>query len=111
MPMTYIFLIASVLCEVVATTSLKMSNSFTRLMPSLVSVLMYASAFYLLTYPMKILPTGVIYAIWSGAGIVLISIVGVVFLNQKLDFGAIMGIMLILAGVIVINVFSNSSVH
>ncbi|MGE9552959.1 SMR family transporter [Erwinia amylovora] len=110
-PTALLFLSVSIVCEVIATTSLKFSESFTRLVPSVITVICYAVAFWCLTIPMRTLPTGIIYAIWSGAGIVLIGITGWIFLGQKLDVPAIAGILLILAGVLVINLFSSSISH
>jgi small multidrug resistance pump len=105
------YLCISILMEVVATTSLKLSDSFSRLVPSVVAIAGYAIAFYCLTVPMKTIPTGIIYAIWSGAGIVLIAFSGWIFSGQKLDIPALTGIGLILCGVIVINLFSKSVMH
>lgn len=106
-----IFLGIAIISEVIATTALKASESFTRLLPSTVSVLGYCIAFWCLTIPMRSMPTGVIYAIWSGAGIVLIAAAGWLVHGQKLDVAAMAGIGLIIAGVIIINLFSKSVVH
>lgn len=108
---SYLFLFISIVCEVIATTALKLSDSFTRLWPATVTVLFYLLAFWSLTIPMRTIPTGIIYAIWLGAGIVLISLVGWVVYGQKLDMAALAGMGLIIAGVVVINLFSNSSGH
>lgn len=108
---SYLFLFISIICEVIATTALKLSDSFTRLWPATVTVLFYLLAFWSLTIPMRTIPTGIIYALWSGAGIVLISLVGWVVYDQKLDMAALAGMGLIIAGVVVINLFSNSSGH
>ncbi len=105
------FLVVAILSEVVATTALKASNSFTKLVPSLVVVAGYASAFYFLSLCLKKINLGTAYAIWSGVGIVLISIVGAVFYKQNLDRPAILGITLIVAGVVVLNLFSKSAAH
>lgn len=109
--MAYIFLTFSILCEVIATTALKTSDSFTKIGPSMITIFFYAMAFYLLTIPMKTIPTGIIYAIWSGAGIVLIGLVSWLIQGQKLDLPAIMGMLLIVLGVLVINVFSKAVSH
>lgn len=109
--MTWIFLSIAILSEVIATTALKLSDSFTRLWPSVTTVLFYGLAFWCLTIPMRTLPTGVIYAIWSGAGIVLIALIGWLLLDQKLDWPALLGMGLIIAGVLIINLFSRSVVH
>lgn len=108
---TYLFLLLSIASEVIATTALKLSDSFTRLWPSLITVMFYIIAFWSLTIPMRTIPTGIIYAVWSGAGIVLISLAGWIIYGQKLDMAALTGIGLIIAGVMVINLFSNSIGH
>ena len=107
----FLLLGGAILSEVVATTSLKASDGFTRLWPSLLTVAGYALAFYLLSLAMRYMQMGVIYAIWSGIGIVLISIAGIFLFGQKPDGAAIAGMTLIVAGVLVINLFSRSSVH
>lgn len=104
-------LLVAIVCEVLATSSLKASEGFTRLWPSLLSVAGYAIAFYCLAGTLKTIPTGIAYALWSGIGIVLISVVGWLVFEQRLDAPAIIGIALIAAGVIVINVFSKSVAH
>ncbi|ELP7608378.1 EamA family transporter, partial [Salmonella enterica] len=101
-----IFLFIAIVVEVIATISLKLSDSFTRLVPSLVTIIGYCIAFWCLTIPMRTIPAGIIYAIWSGVGIVLIGLIGWLFLGQKLDAPAIIGMLLIICGVIVINLFS-----
>lgn len=101
----------AIIFEVMATTALKASNEFTRLLPSVLVIVGYLTAFYFMTLSMRVLPVGIMYAIWSGIGIVLISILGWVFYRQALDIPAIIGMGLIIAGVIVINVFSNSIAH
>lgn len=108
---TYLFLLLSIASEVIATTALKLSDSFTRLWPSLITVMFYIIAFWSLTIPMRTIPTGIIYAVWSGAGIVLISLAGWIIYGQKLDMAALTGIGLIITGVMVINLFSNSTGH
>ncbi len=108
---TYLFLLLSIASEVIATTALKLSDSFTRLWPSLITVMFYIIAFWSLTISMRTIPTGIIYAVWSGAGIVLISLAGWIIYGQKLDMAALTGIGLIIAGVMVINLFSNSTGH
>ena len=109
--MNYVFLSVAILCEVVATTALKQTDGFTRLLPSLVTVAGYALAFYFLSLPLRTLPVGVIYAIWSGVGIVLITAIGWVWFRQALDLPALAGMGLIMAGVIVINLWSKTVVH
>ncbi|MFP2958812.1 DMT family transporter [Myxococcus sp. 1LA] len=106
-----VYLAIAIVAEVVATSALKSSNGFTRLGPSVLVVLGYGVAFFCLSFALRTIPTGVAYAIWSGAGIVLISGVAWLLHNQRLDVPALVGIGLILAGVIVINVFSKSAAH
>ncbi len=107
----YIFLGFAIVAEVIGTTALKASDSFTRPIPSLVTVGCYALSFYLLTFSLRVLPTGIAYAIWSGVGIVLISLVSWLYFKQSLDLAAIAGLALIIAGVLVINLFSRSVGH
>ena len=109
--MTYLYLVIAIVCEVVATSALKQAEGFTRLWPSLVCVFGYSAAFYLLSIPLKTMPVGVVYAIWSGAGIVLIAAVGWFWYRQTLDFAAILGLSLIIAGVLIVNLFSSSVGH
>ncbi|GAA4114604.1 DMT family transporter [Aminobacter aganoensis] len=109
--MTYIYLIIAVAFEVVATSALKETNGFTRLLPSLVTVAGYAAAFYFLSLVLKVMPVGIVYAMWSGAGIVFITAIAWVWFRQSLDLPALLGIGLIMAGVIVINLFSKSVAH
>lgn len=111
MPTHYITLIAAILFEIVATSALNASQQFTRLWPSVIVVIGYCASFYLLSMTLKVMPVGVVYAIWSGVGIVLVAGVGLVLFGQKLDLAAVIGISLILAGVLVINLFSSSSTH
>ena len=109
--MTYFILFLAILAEVIATTALKASDSFTKLGPSVVLVVGYGMSFYLLSIVMRSMPTGVTYAIWAGLGIVLISVFGYLFNNEKLDLAACIGMSLIVAGVVVINVFSKTVTH
>lgn len=111
MTRTYLILLVAILAEVVATTELARSDSFTRLWPSLLAVVGYALAFWLLSYPLRVMPTGVVYAIWSGMGIVLISGVAWIWYRQTLDLAAILGLAFILVGVLIVNLFSKSIPH
>ena len=111
MPTTYIYLAVAILFEVVATSALKETNGFTRLAPSLIAVAGYGLAFFFLSLTLRTLPVGVMYAIWSGAGIVFITAIGWVVFRQTLDLPAIVGIALILAGVVIINLFSRTISH
>ena len=94
-----------------ATTALKFSEGFTKIMPSALVVVGYAGAFYCLSKVLNQIPISIAYAIWSGAGVALVGIVGWIWLGQKLDAGALIGIGLIIAGVLVINIFSQSVAH
>ncbi|MDS1139676.1 SMR family transporter [Pusillimonas sp. SM2304] len=107
----YIPLGIAIVAEVIATTALKSSDGFNRLVPSIVVIIGYALAFYCLSLTLKTIPTGIAYAIWSGVGIVLISLAGWVVHKQALDLPAILGLSLIVAGVLVVNVFSKSVPH
>ncbi|MBQ5950051.1 SMR family transporter [Massilia sp. ST3] len=107
----YIYLGLAIVSEVIGTTALKASDSFTRPLPSLVTAVCYALSFYLLTFSLRVLPTGIAYAIWSGVGIILISLVSWIVYRQSLDLAAIAGLALIVAGVAVINLFSKSAAH
>ena len=107
----YAVLMVAIVLEVMGTTALQMSQQFTRLGPSIVLVLCYAASFYCLSMTLRVIPVGIAYAIWSALGIVLISAVGLVFFRQKLDLAAIIGLGLIIAGVLVVNLFSKSVSH
>ena len=109
--MTWIYLTVAILAEVAATSALKMSEGFSRPIASLVTVVGYLIAFYLLALTLRVMPVGVAYAVWSGAGIVAISLIGYFFFRQSLDLAALIGIGLILAGVIVLNVLSKTAGH
>lgn len=109
--MTYLYLTIAIVAEVIATSSLKASEGFTRLGPSLFVVAGYSVAFYFLSLCLRTMSIGVAYAIWCGAGIVLIALIGWLVLGQKLDLPALAGMSLIIAGVVVINVFSASVRH
>ena len=111
MTKTYAILALAILAEVIATTALSRSESFTRLWPTVVTVVGYVIAFWLLSYPLRVMPTGIVYAIWSGMGIVLISAVAWIWYRQSLDTAALIGLGLIIAGVLVVNLFSKSITH
>lgn len=107
----HLFLAIAIVAEVIATSALKASEGFTRPLPSLLVVAGYGIAFWCLSLTLRSIPMGVVYAIWSGAGIVLISLAGWLLHRQALDAPALVGIGLILAGVLVINLFSRSAGH
>ena len=107
----WIYLIVAVVGEVIGTTALKSSEGFTRLGPSVVVVGGYAVAFFFLSLTLRHMPVGVAYAMWSGVGTVLITLIGWVIFSQKLDLAAIAGIGLIVVGVVVLQLFSDTSPH
>lgn len=109
--MSYVYLAIAIIAEVIAASSLKASAEFSRLWPSVLVVLGYATAFYCMTLALRAIPLGITYAIWSGLGIVLITLVGVVVYDEKLDLPAAIGMGLIIAGVVVINLFSKTAGH
>jgi len=108
---TYLPLLAAIVLEVIATSALQASQQFTRPWPTLLMALGYLGAFFFLSLALRGIPVGIAYAIWSGLGIVLISAVGWVVFGQKLDLPAMIGLGLILAGVLVVNLFSSSARH
>ena len=109
--MGYVYLSIAILAEVVATSALKASEEFTKLGPSILVVMGYGVAFYFLSLVLKTIPVGIAYAIWAGLGIVLIAITGAVLFKQIPDMPAITGMVLIVSGVVVINVFSKTVSH
>ncbi|WP_101758118.1 multidrug efflux SMR transporter [Oceanicoccus sp. KOV_DT_Chl] len=109
--MGYVYLAIAIVAEVIGTTALKASEEFTRPIPSIGVVVGYVVSFYFLSLVLKTIPIGVAYAIWSGLGIVLITLVGFFVFNQKIDAPAMIGMSLIICGVIIMNVFSRSVVH
>lgn len=109
--MGYVYLAIAIVAEVIGTSALKASEEFSKLAPSIIVIVGYSIAFYFLSLVLKTIPVGVAYAIWSGLGIALISIVGVIVFGQKLDLAAVIGLMLIVSGVAVMNIFSKTLVH
>lgn len=107
--MSYFYLACAIIAEVIAASSLKASAEFTKFIPSVLVVLGYGAAFYFMTLTLRTIPLGVTYALWSGLGIVLISLVGLFLYDEKLDLPAIIGMGLIIAGVMTINLFSKMS--
>ena len=108
---SWFFLFGAIAAEVIGTTALKATHGFTRLAPSIVVVVAYSLAFYLLSRTMQTIPMSISYAVWSGVGIVLITLIGYVVYRQSLDLAALIGLGLILAGVLVIHLFSKSVAH
>lgn len=107
----YLFLLIAIVAETVATSMLKSTEEFTRLWPSVGVIVGYVVAFYFLSLALRVLPVGVAYAIWSSVGIVLVSLVAFLVYKQRLDLPALLGMGLIIAGVVVINLFSKSVSH
>ena len=107
----WIFLSVAIVSEVIATSALKATGEFTRLLPSIIVVIGYLSSFYFLTLTLRTIPIGIAYAIWSGVGVSLITLVGWLVYKQMLDIPAYIGITLIVAGVVVLNVFSRAVPH
>ncbi len=109
--MAWLYLAFGIFAEVVGTLALKFSDGFTKAIPSTFVVIGYGAAFYFLSKVINTIPISIAYAIWSGAGVALVGIVAWIWLGQKLDLSAIIGISLIISGVIVINLFSDSVLH
>ena len=109
--MAYIYLAIAIVTEVAATSALKASEEFTKLIPSLIVIVGYGVAFYLLTLVLRTIPVGITYAVWAGFGIVLVALVGAILYKQIPDIPAIIGMGLIVAGVVIINVFSKTISH
>lgn len=107
--MNWLFLMVAIVGEVIGTSSLKASEGFTRLGPSALVIAGYGVCFYCLSIALKTIPMGIAYGIWSGVGIVLISLIGLVLFRQKLDAPALVGLAMIMAGVVVIHLFSKSA--
>ena len=111
MPMAYLWLVLAILAETIGTTALQASQQFTRPLPSAIVVLGYGVSFYLLALVLKTIPVGIAYAVWSGLGIVFIALIGLVVFGQRLDLPAVAGMGLIVAGILVIHLFSNAAAH
>jgi len=109
--MPYLFLAIAIIAEVAATSALKASSEFTRLLPSIIVIVGYAVSFYFLALTLKTIPLGITYAVWVGLGIVLISIAGVLIYKQIPDLPAIIGMGLIVTGVVIIHLFSKTTGH
>ena len=109
--MKYVFLLIAIVAEVIATSALNASNQFTKWLPSLITVVGYGAAFYFLSLALRSMPVAVAYAIWSGLGIVLVAIVGILFFRQVPDLPALIGMGLIITGVLVMNLLSKTIGH
>ncbi len=111
MPAYYFWLFIAVLAETLGTTALQASQQFSRFWPSLAVALCYLVSFYFMSLTLRFMPVGIVYAIWSGLGIVLIAIIGYALFGQRLDLPAVMGLGLIIAGILVIHLFSKAAAH
>ena len=107
----WLFLSVAIVAEVIAPSGLKASDGFTRLWPSVLVVVGYSIAFYCLSLALRAIPVGIAYAIWAGLGVVLITVAAWLLFGQRLDAAALIGMSLIVAGVVVMNVFSNTVAH
>lgn len=111
MPAAYITLVLAIICETIGTTFLKASEQFTKPLPTICTLIFFMGAIYLLGVSFKSIPVGIAYAIWSGLGIVLIATFAFVVFGQRLDAPALIGMAMILGGILVINLFSNTATH
>ena len=109
--MAYFYLFVAIVAEVLATTALKSSEEFTRFWPSVLVIVGYGLAFYMLTLVLRTVPVGIAYAFWAGLGIVLVTLIGVVVFKERLDLPAVLGLAMIVGGVVVIQAFSDVSPH
>ncbi|WP_237065546.1 DMT family transporter [Microbulbifer guangxiensis] len=109
--MAYVYLAIAILAEVAGTTALKASEQFTRPLPSVIVVVGYGLAFYMLALVLRTIPVGIAYAIWAGVGILLVALAGAVIYRQIPDWPAVVGMTFIIAGVVIINLFSKTSAH
>lgn len=111
MPKAYLMLLLAVTAETIGTTALQASQQFTRLWPSIIVVVGYGFAFYFMALTLRFMPVGIVYAIWSGLGILLIAAIGYIVFGQRLDWPAIAGLGMIISGILVIHLFSNTAGH
>ncbi len=109
--MNYLYLAGAIVAETIGTTALSQVAGFTRLTPSLIVAVSFATSFYLMSLALQTIPVGIAYAIWAGAGIILISFIGWLFLKQTLDAPAFIGIAFILCGLVILRLFSRATVH
>lgn len=107
----WVLLAVAIAAEVLATSALKASEEFTRFWPSVIVIIGYGIAFYFLSLTLRVIPVGVAYAVWAGLGIVLIALMSWIIYDQKLDLPAILGMTMIIGGVLVINLFSETTGH
>ena len=111
MPTAYIYLVIAILAETIGTTALQASQQFTRLAPTVLCLVTYGASFWFMALALKTMPVGIVYAIWSGAGIVILALIDLFWFKISIDIAGFLGLALILAGVVVINLFSHSVGH
>ncbi len=109
--MHYLWLLIAIIAETIGTTALQASQQFTRLWPSVAVVVFYLISFYCMALALKVMPVGIVYAIWAGLGIVCIAGIGYLMFDQRLDGPALLGLTLIISGILVIHLFSKTSTH
>ncbi|KKL94969.1 hypothetical protein LCGC14_1859340 [marine sediment metagenome] len=109
--MHYLWLLIAIISETLGTTALQASQQFTRLWPSLAVIACYLVSFYFMALTLKVMPVGIVYAIWSGLGIVCIAGIGYIVFGQKLDLAAVLGLSLIIVGILIIHIFSAATTH
>ena len=109
--MPYLYLAIAVAFETIGTSAMQASQQFTRLWPSVLVIVGYAISFYFMALTLRYMPVGIVYALWSGLGIILLALIGYAVFGQKLDLPAIAGLGLIIAGIVVIQLFSNATAH
>lgn len=107
--MSWFYLMIAIFAEIIATTALKKTEGFSQLAPSILTLLGYGIAFFFLSLSLRTIPVGIAYAVWSGVGIVAISLIGLIAFKQSLDLAAVIGIGFIVLGVLILNIFSKSS--
>lgn len=105
---SWLYLLTAIVAEIIGTSSLKVSDGFSKLWPSILTVVAYCTSFYFLSLTLRTIPVGIAYAVWGGVGIVLITLIGWLFFKQRLDAPAIVGMLLIVSGVMVLNIFSKT---
>lgn len=111
MPVHYLYLIVAIITETIGTSALQASQQFTKFWPSVLVLLAYGFSFYMMGLTLKFMPVGIVYAIWSGLGVVCIALIGFLVFGQRLDWPAVLGLALIILGVLVIHLFSKSVSH
>ncbi|MGO2358977.1 MAG: DMT family transporter [Mesonia sp.] len=109
--MKYLLIAVAIILEVIGSSCMQMSNGFTKVVPTSITIIAYITCFYFFSQALKYIPLGIAYAVWAGLGIVLTAIVSVIVFKQKIDFPSILGMVLIVSGVVVMNLFSKTTGH